>query len=552
LVTAEASLILACLRYILNKHDALAVAEILLLANKHNIEDVIADRLEHLEKMKLDAEDAERWGHDNEYIKHLRSIRHKSKELSATEILNGVIEKLDIRRTVAAWSNEQQRLDNIDALRKLALDYEDTCNRLHSAATLGGFLLWLDDLGNDDRDEQGKGAGVNAVNVMTYHKSKGLEWPFVVCHGLGNELRENIWGVRIVRQKPEIDINYPLANRLLCYWVNPYSDQVKGTELMETVETHSAKKISKKEALAEEARLLYVGLTRARDYLVFPTMPKKATKWLNRVFHKGEEQTPSLDTHGTAMLWMWNDDEIPVKTQLFNYEKNMASLEQVEHAIDYLEPHVGEQDHDSAIVDSAQSLFPNLDFKFGNSQVFCKAFVMPSDDALSYDVLQPIFNTFIQADNPTGFSLEIRQKMAKNLLQQHELLDWVRPEDLLYFSTCFYKNINKTFKIESIEKYRSFLYNMTGERCFKGIVDLVIKTEDNQLVLAKYLTQESTKLNGHKNKLKEDVFLLEAAGKVLKSENEASEIKLYIIQSIEGTWTPVVMKREAKQSSLFG
>jgi ATP-dependent helicase/nuclease subunit A len=552
LVTAEASLILACLRYILNKHDALAVAEILLLANNNNIEDIIVNRLNHLEKMKLDPEDANRWGADNLYIQQLSTIRHKSKELSATEILNGVIDKLDIRRTVAAWSNEQQRLDNIDALRKLALDYEDTCNRLHSAATLGGFLLWLDDLGSDDRDQQGKGAGVNAVNVMTYHKSKGLEWPLVVCHGLDADLRENIWGVRIVRQKPEIDINYPLANRLLCYWVNPYSDQIKGTELMETVETHSAKKTAKKEALAEEARLLYVGLTRARDYLVFPSMPKKTTKWLNRVFHKGEEQTPSLDTHGTSMLWMWKEEDIPVKTQLFNYEKNMASLEQVEYAIDYLKPHIGEEKHDSAVVESAQSLFPNLDFKFGNSQVFCKAFVFPPDDVLKYETLQPIFNTFIQADNPTGFSLEIRQELAKNLLQQHELLDWVRAEDLLYFSTCFYKNINKIFKVESIEKHRSFLYNVGGERCFNGVVDLVIRTKDNQLILAKYLTQEYTKLNGQKSKLKEDAFLLEAAAKVLNAKNKELKIKLYIIQSIEGVWTPVVMKREAKQSSLFG
>ncbi len=546
LETAEASLILACLRYILNKHDALAVAEILLLANKDKIEQVITNRLEHLKQLKADAENTERWGSDNTYIKQLRRIRHKSKELSATEILNGLIEKLAIRRIVAAWSNEQQRLDNIDALRKLAIDYEETCNRLHSAATLGGFLLWLDDLANEGLDEQGKGAGMDAVNVLTYHKSKGLEWPLVICHSLANDLRENIWGVRIVRQTPTIDIERPLANRLLCYWINPYSDQINGTALMEAVEQHEAQKMSKKEALDEEARLLYVGLTRARDYLVFPTMPKKPTKWLNRVFHNGIETNPSLDTASSSMLWLWNGEEIPVQTKLFNYEKNMPSVELEARPIDYLSPHAGEVEYATAVVESAQSLFPHLEPKPADPQAFCKAYVLPDEEGLDHDSLQPIFSTFIQADNPSEFDLETRQKMAHNLLEQHQLLDAIPTKDLLYFSSFFYKNLNKEPQVISIEKHRAFRYSEDGKRYFSGTIDFVIRTADKQLILAQYLRQEVSNLNAHKNKWREEALLLEAASRVLKEEFNPLEVKLFIIQSLKGTWTPFTMERVAK------
>ncbi len=291
LQTAEASLLTACLRYILNKHDALAIAEILLLTQEKSIEEIISNRLGYLETLeKATREGKEAWGHENKDILELQILRYKSRELSTTEIVNSVIEQLDLRRKIAAWGNEQQRLDNIDALRKLALDYEAACQRLHTAATLGGFLLWLQALAKEGLDEQGKGAGKDAVNVLTYHKSKGLEWPVVICHSLTDNLRENIWGFRIVRTTDEpIDIKRPLADRVLCYWINPYADQKQKTILEETVNEHPDRIQAKQEALAEEARLMYVGITRARDYLIFPTAPKKPTKWLNRVFHKGDE-----------------------------------------------------------------------------------------------------------------------------------------------------------------------------------------------------------------------------------------------------------------------
>lgn len=549
LKTAEASLILACLRYILNKHDALAVAEILLLAEKQNIETIIANRLEYLERLKAATEKQVRWGHENPYILRLRTLRHKSKELSATEILNGVIEKLDIRRTVAAWSNEQQRLDNIDALRKLALDYEETCNRLHSAATLGGFLLWLDDLAAEERDEQGKGAGKDAINVMTYHKSKGLEWPFVVCHSLPNELRESLWGIRIVRQVPEIDIQRPLANRLLCYWVNPYADQIRGTALAETIEAHPAKQLSQKDALEEEARLLYVGLTRARDYLVFPTMPKKPTKWLNRVFHHGDESAPSLDINSSSLLWMWDEEEIPLQTKVYNYEKNMPSVEQKASTIDYLTPHAGEKDYSTAVIESAQSLFPTLEFKFSSAQTFCKA--KQYSEEVEYEVLQPIVGTFVQADKPASFELETREKIAQNLLEQHELMDWVSVKDLLHYSTSFYEQLATSFPIKTIETYKTFQYYDNEKRLLKGTVDWLIETKDQRLILLQHLTQDLTKLNAHKTKLREDVCFLEAAARALKEEYKVDTIELCLVQVLDGKWTPIVVKQAVKQTSLF-
>lgn len=560
LQTAEAMLVLACLRYIMNKHDALAIAEILLLSQKHQIEDIIVHRLEYLERAKAEIEEEkdkserlERWGHDNPFIQQLKMFRHKSKELSATEILNGLVEKMDIRRTVAAWSNEQQRLDNIDALRKLAADYEETCNRLHSAATLGGFLLWLDDLSKQKTDFQGTGAGINAVNVMTYHKSKGLEWPFVVCHNLDSDLKDKIWGIRIIRQKPEIDIENPLANRLLCYWINPYADQIQKTALMERVDIHPAKQEAQKEALAEEVRLMYVGLTRARDYLVFPSMAKKPTKWLNRVFHNGNDLVPSLDLNSNAMLWVWNGEEIPLQTKVFHYELSMGRTEKEVKSIDYLPTRAGVKDYQPVILETAQMIFANLDYKLGAAQKFANRFAIPEKEeqpVVEYQILQTIFNTFIQADNPE-LPLEIRQKVAQNLLEQHQLSDNIKTKDLVLYSTNFYKKLQEQFKIKKIDKFLNFKYSVDGKSFYNGLIDMALVTEANELVLLLHLNQEIPKLSNNKNKVKEEVSILEAAARALSSVYQTDTALLYLVQSLEGVMTVVGVEQKTKQTALF-
>jgi ATP-dependent exoDNAse (exonuclease V) beta subunit len=552
LQTAEASLLLACLRYILNKHDALAIAEILLLTQEKTIEDIIANRLEYLEALERATQAGqEAWGHDNKDILTLRELRYKSKELSATEIVNSVIEQLDLRRKVAAWSNEQQRLDNIDALRKLALDYEETCQRLHSAATLGGFLLWLDGLAKEGLDEQGKGAGKNAVNVLTYHKSKGLEWPVVICHNLMDNLRENIWGFRIVRITEHIDIRQPLDNRLLCYWINPYADQKGKTALEETVNNHPARLEAQKEALAEEARLMYVGITRARDYLIFPSAPKKPTKWLNRVYHKGKEDLPSLDTQGEHALWLWQEEHIPMKIKHFSYEVNRATTVIVPHPIDYLEERSGPQDHfQTRVIEQAQSLFPNLDFRLAAPRTFSKVLPRLEDEGLSFAQVQPVLATFIQADNPTGIAEEKRLKMASNLLEQHDLQDYWGAEQWLQYSSKFYQSLHSKFPIQAIQTYQDFRYgNDQTQRYYNGTVDLVLQLVNGSLVLLQHLTQDIEKLGHNKAKIKEEVAALQAAAQYWQAQL-GQEVRIGIVQLLRGEWRLINLVKSSGNSQL--
>lgn len=299
LEATEVRLALAGLKYLLTPSDALSVAELMILSGSKTLEEVVNDRLEWLHfsspATAVEVEKVMKWG-DIALIRQLDDLRPAIVDLSASEVLNIVLDRLDLRRVVARRGSATQRMDNIESLRRYALEYESACSRLHSAATLGGFLLWLNRLGEEKKDEQNAGENEDTVCVLTYHKSKGMEYPVTICCNLEQPLKERVWGLNLVAERAEPDLDNILGHRWLRFWVNPYADQLKNTRLEEQLTSSDASVQARRIALEEEARLLYVGLTRARDYLVFPTT-SKPTGWLNRVFNHGDESVPVLDPH---------------------------------------------------------------------------------------------------------------------------------------------------------------------------------------------------------------------------------------------------------------
>jgi ATP-dependent helicase/nuclease subunit A len=123
-----------------------------------------------------------------------------------------------------------------------------------------------------------------------------LEWPVVVCHSLEQNLRGDIWGLSIVSEQTEIDLDNVLGHRWIRFWVNPYADQQKQTFLWNQLQESEAQQEATRDALQEEVRLMYVGMTRARDYLVLPTR-NAAPVWLNRICNEGREDVKTLDEH---------------------------------------------------------------------------------------------------------------------------------------------------------------------------------------------------------------------------------------------------------------
>lgn len=125
-----------------------------------------------------------------------------------------------------------------------------------SIATLSSFITFLELLKSKKiRNGQASmvGRDDDVVRISTIHKSKGLEYPFVIVGGLGHRFRydNNSKGFSF---DPEGGVGLPYVDPARRYW--------RSTVLQRAINSKS-----RHDSYREEMRLLYVAMTRARNKL---------------------------------------------------------------------------------------------------------------------------------------------------------------------------------------------------------------------------------------------------------------------------------------------
>lgn len=145
----------------------------------------------------------------------------------------------------------RQRQANLRALYDRACQYETTSFR-----GLFRFLRFIEkmrDQGGDMGTARSLGEQEDVVRVMTIHKSKGLEFPVVFAAGLGKKFNlQDLYGSFLLHKELGFGPKYVDGNLRVSY---------------PTLFHIAMKRRLLREQLAEEMRVLYVALTRARDKL---------------------------------------------------------------------------------------------------------------------------------------------------------------------------------------------------------------------------------------------------------------------------------------------
>lgn len=274
-------LVMAACRWIADGDDRLALAELArLLAPTPDADDWL---------QALMAED----GAGDAALRQAAAVTEALAALSAarlsltpSEILDRVIAIPVIRRRIEDLGELRARLDDLEALRGFARTYEEGCAGLGAPATLSGLILAF--LASPPR--RPSSLQPDAVKLLTYHGSKGLEWPFVILTGLDRAPKARLFEP-VAEAHGDLDWRNPLAGRWIRFWPWPYGQQGKDSVLDIQARESAVGQAALASAREEETRLLYVGMTRARDHLVLAVAPKGKLSWLG-----------VLDTDGQAHI----------------------------------------------------------------------------------------------------------------------------------------------------------------------------------------------------------------------------------------------------------
>lgn len=266
----EGRLALAALRWCADRRDTAALAEMAHLLSDGDeqpvwfaagLEDDRADAIEALVPI----------------APGLRAVAEGAVHKTPLEFLDAVLIQGGVTNAIARWGSLEDRLLNLEELRKLVAAYQDQRDRERAPTTATDLCAWL---GAQEASRPASRA-TDAVTVLTYHKSKGLEWRFVVLTDLEDEPKGDAFGVHVASDVASTDINPmdPLAGRWIRFWPWPLGSQTDNVHFDGAAANSEPGREASRADTAERARLLYVGATRARDYLVL-VRPKTKKGWV--------------------------------------------------------------------------------------------------------------------------------------------------------------------------------------------------------------------------------------------------------------------------------
>ena len=176
---------------------------------------------------------------------------------SVADRVHEIITRLDLNGLCGQWGNPDARRGCLDLLRKAAKEYTDKSAFLCTEADVRGFLSFLNDFKTDQKFDN----SADGVKVLTYHKSKGLDWKIVILYGLDEYKEENnIGGVSVLG--PSMDPESILVIPRL-----PDKDWVRNSILANEESRHALEE-RRAQKQGEEKRLLYVGFTRAKEVVI--------------------------------------------------------------------------------------------------------------------------------------------------------------------------------------------------------------------------------------------------------------------------------------------
>lgn len=203
-----------------------------------------------------------------EFLQQLESLRSFAATHRISELIWSIYEKTHLLEIVTGLPNGQQRRVNLESLYERATSYESA-----GFKGLYQFISFIERMRKNQKDLAQpllSDKADNAVKLMTIHASKGLEFPVVFVMGLGHHYQTRDLSGNFTISQKELGLTIKEKNYRIDSLVKSLADVQKRQQMLE-----------------EEARILYVGLTRAQQKLILVAsvneIENKQKKWLTKL-----------------------------------------------------------------------------------------------------------------------------------------------------------------------------------------------------------------------------------------------------------------------------
>jgi len=225
----------------------------------------------------------------------LQDLRRRVQATSPMQLLSEAIERLHLRPVMATREGLRsgRAMANVDVFLQLARSYP-----------VRGLKQFVRDITRDwmTRESRGEGrvdAEGEAIDLVTIHSSKGLEWPVVILINTATRFRSRD---EFVYRSSDDTLHWVLGD-------------VVPPDLRVALES------DERGASRERERLFYVAFTRAKDLLVLPKLPSSLRSW-GTIIQDPHLDLPELDLSALEAKPLSPPSEMPNSqtTEIFKAE----------------------------------------------------------------------------------------------------------------------------------------------------------------------------------------------------------------------------------------
>ncbi len=214
------------------------------------------------------------------FVTQLQHWRTITRLYSVADAVSMVFVESGMDGVALALSNPTLRQKNLEAIVAVARFYDEAYRQ--PFAEFVQFLSHYEEQAIPLGDAM-KAEVSDAVSLMTIHKSKGLEFPVVFMAGLSQRFR--------------LKDKQPLFALHRTHGFGPQFVDAHLRLRYDTIASLGLRDGELRDRLAEEARILYVGMTRARESLILvATMKENQLRALPSLFLQADDEAPLPDS----------------------------------------------------------------------------------------------------------------------------------------------------------------------------------------------------------------------------------------------------------------